>query len=63
MFNFNFDWSKSMAAMESLVKQSYDWGAPIEGFVQTGAIDAQAYKEITGDEYESNKNDLSPDKA
>lgn len=63
MFNFNFDWSKSMAAMESLVKQSYDWGAPIEGFVQTGAIDAQAYKEITGDEYESNNDDLSPDKA
>lgn len=63
MFNFNFDWSKSMAAMESLVKQSYDWGAPIEGFVQTGAIDAQAYKEITGDEYESNNDNLSPDKA
>lgn len=63
MFNFNFDWSKSMAAMESLVKQSYDWGAPIESFVQTGAIDAKAYKEITGDEYESNNDDLSPDKA
>mgnify|MGYP001186139877 CR=1 FL=1 len=63
MFNFNFDWSKSMAAMESLVKQSYDWGAPIEGFVQTGAIDAKAYKEITGDEYESSKKDLSPVKA
>lgn len=51
MFNFNFDWSKSMAAMESLVKQSYDWGAPIEGFVQTGAIDSDTYKKITGDDY------------
>lgn len=63
MFNFNFDWSKSMAAMKSLVKQSYDWGAPIEGFVETGAIDATTYKEITGDEYESDKNNLSPNKA
>lgn len=63
MFNFNFDWSKSMAAMESLVKQSYDWGAPIESFVESGAIDAEAYKEITGDEYESSKKDLSPVKA
>lgn len=63
MFNFNFDWSKSMAAMESLVKQSYDWGAPIEGFVQTGAINAKVYKEITGDEYGSNKDDISQAKA
>lgn len=63
MFNFNFDWSKSMEAMESLVKQSYDWGAPIEGFVQTGAINAKVYKEITGDEYGSNKDDLSQAKA
>lgn len=52
MFNFNFDWSKSMAAMESLVKQSYDWGAPIEVFVQTGAITAKDYEKITGDDYE-----------
>ncbi|WP_297954057.1 XkdX family protein [uncultured Lactobacillus sp.] len=51
MFNFNFDFSKSFAAMQSLVKQSYDWGQPIDGFVKTGAITANAYKEITGQDY------------
>lgn len=51
MFNFNFDFSKSFAAMQSLVKQSYNWGEPIEGFVQTGAISKTAYKEITGTDY------------
>lgn len=51
MFDFNFDWSKSMNAMKSLIKQSYDLGAPIDGFVHTGAIDTDAYKEITGDKY------------
>lgn len=53
MFNFNFDWSKSMAAMRSLVQQSYEWGAPIEEFVETGAIITKDYKKITGDDYES----------
>ena len=52
MFNFNFDFSKSFAAMQSLVKQSYDWGQPIGGFVQTGAITKSAYKEITGTDYD-----------
>lgn len=51
MFNFDFDWSQSMSAMESLVRQSYDWGAPIDGFVKSGAINSETYKEITGDEY------------
>lgn len=51
MFNFNFDFSKSFAAMQSLVKQSYEWGQPIGGFVQTGAITKSAYKEITGTDY------------
>lgn len=51
-FNFDFDWSKSMNAMKSLVKQSYSLGNPIDGFVHTGAIDADAYKEITGSNYE-----------
>lgn len=58
MFNFNFDFSKSFAAMQSLVKQSYDWGQPIEGFVQTGAISKTAYKEITGTDY--NQSSASP---
>lgn len=53
MFNFNFDWSKSMAAMRSLVQQSYEWGAPIEEFVETGAITTKDYKKITGDDYEN----------
>ena len=52
MFNFNFDFSKSFAAMQSLVKQSYEWGQPIGGFVQTGAITKSAYKEITGTDYD-----------
>ena len=52
MFNFNFDWSKSMAAMRSLVQQSYELGAPIEEFVETGAITEKTYQEITGDKYE-----------
>lgn len=51
MFNFNFDFSKSFAAMRSLVKQSYDWGQPIDGFVKTGAITKNDYKEITGTDY------------
>ena len=51
MFNFNFDFSKSFAAMQSLVKQSYNWGQSIEGFVQIGAISKTAYKEITGTDY------------
>ncbi|MEK3593632.1 hypothetical protein [Lactobacillus crispatus] len=58
MFNFNFDFSKSFAAMQSLVKQSYNWGQPIEGFVQTGAISKTAYKEITGTDY--NQPNASP---
>ncbi|WP_276804576.1 XkdX family protein [Lactobacillus hominis] len=53
MFNFNFDWTASMKAMKALVTQSYEWGAPIEGFVKTGAITAKDYKEITGDTYEA----------
>ncbi len=52
MFNFDFDWTKSMMAMQSLIQQSYDWGAPIEGFVQTGVITAKDYEKITGDDYE-----------
>lgn len=56
MFNFNFDFSKSFAAMQSLVQQSYDWGVPIEGFVQTGAITAKDYEKITGDDYEEPAN-------
>lgn len=52
MFNFNFDFSKSFAAMQSLVKQSYEWGQPIGGFVQTGAITKSAYKEITDTDYD-----------
>lgn len=52
MFNFDFDWTKSMMAMQSLVQQSYDWGVPIEGFVQTGAITAKDYEKITGEDYE-----------
>ncbi len=51
MFNFNFDFSKSFAAMRSLVKQSYDWGQPIGNFVQSGAITKTDYKEITGQDY------------
>ena len=51
MFNFNFDFSESFNAMQSLVKQSYDWGAPIVGFVKTGAITSTEYKAITGDDY------------
>ena len=52
MFNFNFDFSKSFAAMRSLVKQSYDWGQPIGNFVQSGAITKTDYKEITGTDYD-----------
>ncbi|WP_258380835.1 XkdX family protein [Lactobacillus helveticus] len=55
MFDFNFDWSKSMNAMKSLIKQSYSLGASIDGFVHTGAIDTDAYKEITGDKYEASE--------
>lgn len=55
MFNFDFDWSKSMSAMESLVRQSYDWGVPIDGFVKSGAINSDTYKEITGDKYEASE--------
>lgn len=51
MFNLNFDFSKSFAAMRSLVKQSYDWGQPIGNFVQSGAITKTDYKEITGQDY------------
>ena len=41
-----------MMAIQSLIQQSYDWGAPIEVFVQTGAITAKDYEKITGDDYE-----------
>lgn len=58
MFNFNFDFSKSFAAMRSLVKQSYDWGQPIGNFVQSGAITKTDYKEITGQDY--GKSSASP---
>lgn len=60
MFNFNFDFSKSFAAMQSLVKQSYEWGQPIGGFVQTGAITKSAYKEITGTDYASPAEEKQP---
>lgn len=53
MFDFNFDWSKTMNAMNSLVRQSYEWGVPIDGFVKSGAINTDTYKEITGDKYEA----------
>lgn len=55
MFNFNFDWSASMKAMESLLTQSFQWGANIDSAVESGAITEKQYKKITGEDYESNE--------
>lgn len=43
--------------MLDFVKLMYSWGCPIEGYVQAGAITADDYKQITGQDYVKNGDD------
>ena len=38
------------------VKQMYAWGCQIEGYVESGAITPDEYKQITGNDYKANSN-------
>lgn len=37
--------------MLDFIKLMYSWGCPIEGYVTAGAITADEYKQITGQDY------------
>lgn len=42
--------------MHDFVKQMYAWGCPIEGYVGSGAITPDEYKQITGNDYAAGVN-------
>lgn len=52
---FNINWDSIHQSMLFLVKQSFEWGFPIESYVAQGTISAEEYKEITGEDYEGNE--------
>ena len=42
--------------MRDFVKQMYEWGCPIEGYVESKAITPDEYKQITGNDYAAGAN-------